>query len=90
MEAEEAGHRVKIATPRSLYLSPIWEVTVRSIEAVRSRRLRGILLATQAVMMGQFASNLGGAKPAKTQMPNGPLPNGPLPNGPAPRHSVLK
>jgi hypothetical protein len=46
-------------------------------EAVRSRRLRGILLATQAVMMGQFASNLGGVKPAKTQTPSGPLENGP-------------
>jgi hypothetical protein len=46
---------------------------MRSIEAVCSRRLRGKLLATQAVMMGQFASNLGGAKPAKTQTPNGPF-----------------
>jgi hypothetical protein len=51
---------------------------MRSIEAVYSRRLRGKLLAIQAVMMGQFASNLGGAKPAKTQTPNGPLPNGPF------------
>jgi hypothetical protein len=54
---------------------------MRSIENVCSHRLRGKLLATQAVMMGQFASNLGGAKPAKT--------NGPLPNGPTLRHSAL-
>jgi hypothetical protein len=35
--------------------------------------------------MGQLASNLGGAKPAKTQTLNGPSPN-----GPARRHSVNK
>jgi hypothetical protein len=45
---------------------------------------------THAVMMGQFASNLGGTKPAKTQTPNWTFAEGTFVNGPAPRHSAKR